>query len=120
MGRMAFIRPVLFLYFLVRIGKGTTAVDLVRGVEERLDEASVRKFVDCLMQDLSRGVHFPHEVALSALAVALESEQSELADEFLHKLSRISIPEMPMSPGVARECLRHRMGRVVTSRSLRR
>jgi hypothetical protein len=73
-----------------------------------LTEDSIRRFVASLMDDLHRGTRFPHELAISALAVSLESRQTDFAEDFLLDLARLETVEMSLSIRVARECLKHR------------
>jgi hypothetical protein len=68
-------------------------------------EESLREFTNGLLRDLKPGEKFPHELAVSALAVALEGRPTAFADEFLHDLANLHLAEMSMSIRVARECL---------------
>ncbi|MBN1590372.1 MAG: hypothetical protein JW888_12730 [Pirellulales bacterium] len=74
-----------------------------------LTEGTIRRFVVELLQDLHSGIRFPHELAICALAVALESRATDFAEEFLLDLARLRTAEMSLSIRVARECLKRRM-----------
>lgn len=73
-----------------------------------LTEDSVHRFVDSLFADFHRGKQFVHDLAIAAIAVALESRPTKFADEFLHDLARLESAEMGLSIRVARECLKQR------------
>lgn len=68
----------------------------------------VRDFVSTLLMDLRRGERFPHDVALAALAVALEDHPGDHAAAYLEDLARTRIAELRASPIVAAACLRER------------
>jgi hypothetical protein len=74
-----------------------------------LSEETLRDFVSSLMRELRQGERFPHELALAALAVVLESRPTAFAEEFLHGLARLQLAEMVHAPRVAVECLKHRV-----------
>ena len=62
------------------------------------------------MRDFKRGTQFPHEPALAAIAVAIESRQTKFADDFLLDLARLNkIAEMDLAPRVAAICLQERL-----------
>jgi hypothetical protein len=65
-------------------------------------------FVSSLVRSLHPGERLDGDAALAALAVALESSFSAFSDEYLRRLSSVHAAEAPMSPAVARECLRQR------------
>lgn len=79
-----------------------------------ISEERVRRFSNHLLRDFRPGELFAHELALAAIAVALEGRRTEFAEEFLLDLARLSIAEMPWSSPIAREsCLIwHRRPRV--------
>jgi len=92
----------------------------VRAVRRALDEgllceSTIRRFVGAMMGDLRRGVRFPHDLAMAALAVALERRGGDFADEFLNDLARLELAEMSLSIRVARLCLRQRVSVVKTT-----
>jgi len=72
-----------------------------------ITETDIRQFTERLMKDFSRGEKFPHELALAALAIALENRRTEFAEEYLLDLARLNIVEMSLAPGVARDSVRH-------------
>lgn len=71
-------------------------------------EAGIRRFVSSIVQGLQVGKRLPNELALTALAVVLETRPTDFAEEFLHDLSRLELAELSLCIRVARECLRHR------------
>jgi hypothetical protein len=73
-----------------------------------LDEETVSRFVNTLMSDFVSGSPFVHDLAISAVAVALEKRGTKFADRFLADLAQVQAAEMSMSVRVARECLRAR------------
>lgn len=77
--------------------------------QEAITDNTLRNFVSSLLQDLRRGERFPHELAVAAIAVALEGRATDFADEFLHDLSRLELAEMSACIRVARECWKDRM-----------
>jgi hypothetical protein len=74
-----------------------------------ITEDSLRRFVSRLTVDFRRGERFVHELALAALAVAVEKRPTDFAEEFLHDLARLRIAEVSMAMRVARECLERRV-----------
>jgi len=84
--------------------------------QEAITENTLRNFVSSLLQDLRRGERFPHQLAVAAIAVALEDRATEFADGFLHDLSRLELAEMSACIRVARDCLKDRV-RVTHTRS---
>ena len=73
-----------------------------------ITEAAVRLFAERLLKDLQRGVLFPHDLTLAALAVALAERYTPFADEYLHGLAGLQAAEMPFATRVAREVLAQR------------
>jgi hypothetical protein len=70
--------------------------------EGRITEETIRLFADRLMGAFERGTQFPHELALAALAVTLESRRTKFAEDFLLDLARLGkISEMDIAPRVA-------------------
>jgi hypothetical protein len=94
---------------LRRFLRQTEDVAAIRAALEQgaITDETLRAYVSSLMQDLRRGERFPHELAVAALAVALEMRPTEFAEEFLQDLSRLRLAEMSLCIRVARECLRH-------------
>ena len=70
-----------------------------------LSDDDLKSFVDQLMTTFQHGTRFPHDMALAALAVALESRPTPFATEYLSTLARFHLQEMPVSSRIARECL---------------
>lgn len=68
----------------------------------------VRAFTDQLLSAFRSGEAFPHDVALAAIAVALEHWNDAFAEEYLIDLARINRPEFRIATRIARECLKAR------------
>jgi len=77
--------------------------------EGAITENTIRGFVSALIESLRIGERLPHELALSALAVALETRPTDFADEFLRGLARLKLAELSLVIRVARECLKRRV-----------
>ena len=75
---------------------------------DSITETSIRLFSERLLKDLQRGVLFPHDLTLAALAVALAERYTPFADEYLRGLAGLQAAEMPLSTRVAREVLTRR------------
>lgn len=82
--------------------------------EGGVEPDDIRNYVGRLLGSLTRGVRFPHDVALSALAVALQDHPGDFAVEFLEDLSRTRVSELRASPLVADACLQERQVTPVT------
>jgi len=80
-------------------------------------EHTIERFVSSLLEDLHPGESFPHQLALSALAVVMETWPTEFAERFLLDLSRLRSAEMSLCIRVARECLKQRVS--ITQRTVR-
>jgi hypothetical protein len=74
-----------------------------------ITEETIREFVSSLMSSFHVGQRFEHEMALAALAVALERRPTDFAEEFLLDLAKLKLAEMSLCIRVARECLKQRM-----------
>jgi hypothetical protein len=107
---------------LLRVLRRTPAVRQVREslASEQLSDGDLRAFVAELLHAWSPGRLFPHDVALAAIAVVLESRFTSFADEYLHDLARLRAPEVPKATRVARLCLeaRHSSSQNVANRFL--
>jgi hypothetical protein len=68
----------------------------------------IEEFVRERLVDLKSKTYFPHEPALCALAVALETLPMPAAEDFLSELAALRIAEMPLSPRIAALCLKRR------------
>lgn len=79
--------------------------DLISGA---LVHADIDNFVSRAMRNLSVGVRLEEDMALAALAVALEREASDFANEYIEELSRLRLSEMPNSIAVAELCRKSR------------
>lgn len=76
--------------------------------EEALTEDDIKLFVSALLRGFKPLKKFSGDIALSALAVALETIPRSFAESFLKDLSALHIQELPMSPRVALLVLRNR------------
>ncbi len=68
----------------------------------------VRQFVGGLLKAYRQDEVFRYDLALAALAVAMEHWRNPFAEEYLIDLARIRRPELPIAPRIARECLQAR------------
>jgi hypothetical protein len=75
-----------------------------------ISEETFRFFVDQLMGDFRRGEQFPHEIALAAIAVVLESRRTRFAEDYLLDLARLNrFQEMQLAPELAGILLKERL-----------
>jgi hypothetical protein len=93
--------------FLARSGE-------IRDIREGLRQGAIsddtlRRFVSSLLQDFQRDERFRHELAVAAVAVAIERRDTDFAEEFLHDLAHLKVAEISLCAQVARECLDHRV-----------
>jgi hypothetical protein len=91
---------------LMRLPQVRRALAAVAG--QVISEKDLRRFVATLVRSLRPGQRFPYDIALAALAVILERQPTDFADEYLSDLARLKLIEMPVSIRVARECSKHR------------
>jgi hypothetical protein len=75
---------------------------------QTLTDEDIGIHVSRLVREFQPGKRFEHDLALAALAVALETRATKFAQDFLETLSGFRLVEMPMSPRVAAECQAHR------------
>ena len=73
-----------------------------------ITEGIIQEFVSSIMAEFTNGLRLQNDLALAALAVALELRPTEFAEEYLHDLARLDLAEMRTSINVARECLKSR------------
>jgi hypothetical protein len=71
-------------------------------------ENMISDFVSSIMSEFCRGHRLMNDLALAALAIVLELRPTDFAEEYLHDLARLKLPEMSTSINVARECLKNR------------
>ena len=71
----------------------------------------ISSFVEGLLKSFKRGVHFPHDLTLAALAASLSTVPTDFAHEYLEKLSNVRIQEMPMAPRIAAIALHKNISR---------
>jgi hypothetical protein len=81
-----------------------------------LTEQNLRDFIKTELHHLRRGEPLRHDVAIAALAVALESSPSAFASEFVTGLAALEIVEMQQSVLMAKECAKHRKAAPCTVR----
>lgn len=71
-----------------------------------ISEGTIERFVDSLMADFQRGTQFPHELALAALACALDGRRTEFAYNYLLDLARLQkFSELDIAPKIGGQCL---------------
>jgi hypothetical protein len=73
-----------------------------------ISENAIRRFVSSLMADFHRQERFSHELALAALAVAMETRPTNFAEEYVQDLARLDLEELSLCVRVARECSKQR------------
>ncbi|MGA3122614.1 MAG: hypothetical protein ABSF69_17755 [Polyangiaceae bacterium] len=69
---------------------------------------NLRDFIRSEVAELRRGEPLSHDLALAALAVALEGSPSSFASEFISGLATLDIVEMQQSVFMAKECMKNR------------
>jgi hypothetical protein len=74
----------------------------------QITDRDIRGFVSELLQAFRPGELFMHEMALAAIAVAMEHWDDPVADEYLIDLARVERPEFRVAYRIARECLKAR------------
>lgn len=86
-------------------------------LHDNADDArrAIEEFVRERLMDLKPKIHFPHESAFCALAVALETLPMPAAEDFLSELAALKIAEMPISSRVAALCLERRRNFLISS-----
>jgi hypothetical protein len=73
-------------------------------------EPMVRSFVSRIARSAGDGTgQIPGDLALAALAVALENIQQDYAEEFITNLAKLRIAGLATAIRVAKECLRYRL-----------
>lgn len=79
-------------------------VDKLReGLEaHHITDAAVRQVTEGLIQECTSGQRFADELALAAVAVALETRQSHFAEEYVSDLASLDLAEMAVAIRVAR------------------
>jgi hypothetical protein len=77
-----------------------------------ITDRDIRTFVGRLMEGFRVGVPFRDDLALAALAAAMENWDSAFAEEYLDHLARLNRAELNASVHVARECLKARRASV--------
>jgi hypothetical protein len=68
----------------------------------------ISEFVEQILKEFRRGELFRHDIALAALAVAMEHWNNPFAEDFLIDLARTQRPEFRASFRIARESLKAR------------
>jgi len=72
-------------------------------------EETLSVFTTSLLKDFEGGKRFPHELALAAVAVALETRPTPFAEEFVLDLARLELAELPIAIRVARKACQERL-----------
>lgn len=76
--------------------------------EGRVTDDDLREFVTDLLRAFRPGERLAEQVALAALAVALETRHSDFTDSFLEQLASSPLAELGPASQVACACLKHR------------
>ena len=106
--RLAFLSTPSAMRACLR--KSSEVARVIQALQQgAVTEEGIRRFVSRLFEDLRAGERFPHEVAIAALAVALENRATHLAETYLHDLARLQLAELGLAIRVARECLKRRV-----------
>lgn len=71
-------------------------------------DAELTAFVSDVLRGFRPGERLPDQMALAALAVALEGNYSPFAESFLDQLASSPLAELGPASHVARACLKHR------------
>lgn len=74
-----------------------------------ITDETLRSFTAELLSHLEEGRLFEHELALAAIAVALETRSTAFAEEYVLDLARLELAELPAAIRVAREACRERL-----------
>lgn len=69
-----------------------------------ITDIQIRQFVNNLLKDFKTGFQFEHNMAVMAIAVALENIDTPFAKEYIKDLAALEISEMIMPRYVARLC----------------
>lgn len=84
-------------------------IEVRRGMSSgAITEDDVHRFVRELLSDFRTGRTFSGDLALSALAVALETFPASFAEHFLTDLSGVRAAELPLAPRISTLALRER------------
>lgn len=74
-----------------------------------ITEATLRAFCASVLSELEPGKRLPQELAIAAIAVALETRATSFAEEYVLDLARLDLAELPIAIRVARQACRERM-----------
>ena len=104
------IGPIVRPPALRRVLAANPAVRAVTGglASGEISETSIEEFVRECIAGYAPGQRVPGELALAAVAVAIERTQSEFAQRFLELLRGCFGPDLRVAPRVAAECLEWR------------
>ena len=92
-----------------RLARTQQVKDLKTAIEAGgISDGDLASFVSDLTGQFGRGQRFPYEMALGAVAVAVEARGTRFAEEYLCTLAGLRLAELGVAPGIARVCLRHR------------
>lgn len=71
-------------------------------------EEDIREFVAEVLNVFDPGVRYEEDIAVCAVAVALEDHYSLFAEEYLIDLASVRSRELSFASRIAAECLKHR------------
>lgn len=74
-----------------------------------ITEETLRAFSGNVLRELEHGKRLHHELALAAIAVALEIRPTPFAEEYVLDLARLELAELPIAIRVARKACQERL-----------
>lgn len=112
----AFAVKVGFLLPPLALRRQLQRFEAVRQIERAvregaITETEVQEFTGDVVRHFQPGFLLPGELALAALAVALQFCPQDFAEEYLCHLARLNLAELRTAIRVARECLTARHAR---------
>lgn len=111
-----FINPFAMLGTIEAVRTHLRFSPIVRRFRHRwhageITEGSIRGFIERLNSKYKPGERFVGEPALCAIAVLLEGDPTEFAEDYLRQLSQAQSPEIAIARRVAGLCLARRAAR---------
>lgn len=106
--RFSFISNPLAVHRALQRSAHVESVRLALGSGE-ISEETLRTFCANVLRELEHGKRLPHELAIAAIAVALETRPTSFAEEYVLDLARLDLAELPIAIRVARKACRERM-----------
>jgi len=73
-----------------------------------IGEEDIHEFIAEILHNFAPGVRYAEDIAVCALAVALEDHYSRFAEEYLIDLASVRSRELSFASRIAAECLKHR------------